>query len=69
MVSETHPVCTLYEIATNLCMCLCVCMYVNFVSFCCKGRSGGVARGGEVTEQERLRIADEQSEQEEENQF
>ena len=46
-----------------------VCMYVNFISFCCRGRSGGVARGGEVTEQERLRIADEQSEQEEENQF
>ena len=33
-----------------------VCMYVNFVSFCCRGRSGGVARGGEVTEQERSRI-------------
>ena len=26
-----------------------VCMYVNFVSFCCRGSSGGVARGGEVT--------------------
>ena len=44
-------------------------MYVNFVSFCCRGRSGGVARGGEATEQERSRITDEESEQEEEKQF
>ena len=43
-------------------------MYVcEFRFFRCRGRSGGVARGSEVTEQERLRIADEQSEQEEEN--
>ena len=31
IVSKTHLVCTLYEIATNLCMCFCVCMWISFL--------------------------------------
>ena len=47
MVSKTHPVCTLYEIATNLCMCLCVCMWILFLF---------VAKEGQVELQEAVKL-------------
>ena len=47
IVSETHLVCTLYEIATNLCMCLCVCMWISFLF---------VAEEGQVELQEAVKL-------------
>ena len=47
IVSKTHLVCTLYEIATNLCMGLCVCMWISFLF---------VAEEGQVELQEAVKL-------------